>query len=212
MGLFSKKSKNKTKLSALLAELVATFFLTKMVLLTINGNIELATPLAASLTLMLFVYTIGSLSGAHLNPAITIGLLATRKIKSMEAAWYVVAQVIGASLAMLTTALVFGLPEVSTTGIAWQIILGEFIGTFILAWGVYSVASGKAPAAASGITIGGSLLLGIFLASPLSNAVLNPAVALGIGSVSILYVLTPIVASITSMHLYKYIENSKISL
>jgi glycerol uptake facilitator-like aquaporin len=208
MGIF----KQKTKFSRLAAELLGTFFLTKIVLLTLTGNLDVATPIAASLTLMVFVYTVGTMSGAHLNPAITIGLLATKKIKTMEAAWYIVAQVIGACLAMLATFFVFGLPEVSTDGIVWQLILGEFIGTFVLAWGVYSVASGKTTEAASGITIGGSLLLGLMLASPLSNAVLNPAVALGIGSVSLCYILTPIIASLAAMLMYKSLENCKLKV
>lgn len=209
MGFFTKK---KTNLAQLCAELIGTFFLTKMVLLTIGGEISMATPLAASLTLLIFVYTVGSLSGAHLNPAITIGLLSSKKIKPIEAAWYIISQVIGASLALLSVHLVFGLPSISTDGVMWQLALGEFVGTFLLAWGVYSVASEKVSAAASGLTVGGSLLLGILLASPLSNGILNPAVAVGIGSASLVYLLVPILGSITAMLLYKHLEECKIKL
>lgn len=204
--------KQKASLSRIGAELIGTFFLSKMILLSITGNIGLSVPLAAALTLMVFVYTVGPISGAHLNPAITIGLLATKKIKVKEAAWYIIAQIIGATLAMLSMYLVFNLPEVSPDGVVWQIILGEFVGTFALAWTVYAVASKKTTEAASGVTIGGSLLIGILIASPLSNAVLNPVVALAIGSVSTLYLLTPIVASICAMLLYKHLESCEIEI
>ena len=210
MGFFSKP---KLKLSRLGAELLGTFFLSLVVLLSLLGEISLSTPIVAALTLMVFVYTVGNLSGAHLNPAITIGLLATKKIKPKEATGYIIVQIIGSILALLFTSVAFqSLPEVSTEGIVWQIILGEFIGTFLLAWGVYAVASGKTTEAGSGVTIGGSLLLGILVASPFSNGVLNPAVALGIQSVSWCYILTPILASITAMLLYKHLDSCKISI
>lgn len=210
MGFFSKP---KLKLSRLGAEFLGTFFLTLTILLSLLGEIALSTPIIAALTLMIFVYTVGALSGAHLNPAITIGLLATKKIKPKEAMGYIIVQIIGSALALILTSLTFqNLPAMSTEGIVWQIILGEFIGTFLLAWGVYAVASDKTTEGASGATIGGSLLLGILIASPFSNAILNPAVALGIQSISTCYIITPIIASITAMLIYRHLDSCKISI
>ena len=81
------------------------------------------------------------------------------------------------------------------------------LGTFWLAIGVAAVVYGKAPGPASGLTIGASLLLGIAMAAPVSNGVLNPAVALGIGSFSAMYVIGPIVGSAIAMVLYRYLAS-----
>jgi glycerol uptake facilitator-like aquaporin len=83
----------------------------------------------------------------------------------------------------------------------------EAFGTFWLAVGVASVVLGKAPAAASGLTIGASLLLGIAVAAPVSNGVLNPAVALGIGSFSVVYLLGPIVGGAIATLLYRFVAS-----
>lgn len=58
----------------LLAEGFGTFILTLTAMFSILGSFDVPTPVLVGLTLMLFVYTIGSLSGAHLNPAVTVGL------------------------------------------------------------------------------------------------------------------------------------------
>ena len=58
------------------------------------------------------------------------------------------------------------------------------------------VVTGRAHEAASGLVIGASLMIGISLAAPISNAVLNPAVAVGIGSVSLAYLAGPLIGAI----------------
>lgn len=199
------------KLSSLVAELIATFTLTFGVLLSLNGQISIATPIIAALILGLFVFTIGSISGAHLNPAITIGLLSTRQITAKKAAGYIIMQILGAIAALLVVKSMFTLPEVVALE-SWKIVLGEFLGTFFLAWGVMSVVKKQNGDSASGLTIGGSLFLGILIASTMSNGVLNPAVALGIGSVSFSYILAPIAGSLAAMLLYNHLVNCDICL
>lgn len=209
MGLFDKK---KTKLSHLAAELIGTFILTKIVLLAIGGYLNGNGPIIGAATLMFLVYTIGPISGSHLNPAITIGLLSTKQIKPAQAAWYIISQMIGASLALLSVFLILGLPQLSADGVLWQLALGEFVGTFVLAWGVYSAITGKTTQSASGLTVGAGLFVGILISSPLSNGVLNPALAVATGSVSLVYLLVPILGSILAMQLSKHLEECKIKL
>jgi len=85
------------------------------------------------------------------------------------------------------------------------VFAAEALGTFVLAAGVAAVVHGKAPGEAAGLTIGGSLLIGISIAARASNGVLNPAVALAIGSLSISYVTAPLVGAAIAMFLYRWI-------
>lgn len=82
----------------LFAELIGTFALTLAVFVSINSHFPVPTPVIAGLTLGIFVYTIGSISGAHINPAVTIGIRTLKKITTKEAVWYIIAQFIGAGL------------------------------------------------------------------------------------------------------------------
>lgn len=190
------------------AELLGTFALALAVGLSLTGKFPVPTPVIAGLTLGICVYTLGAISGTHINPAITIGLLAIGKISIKDAAAYLVAQFAGAGLAYLATGLILGShPPVSAVD-SLPVFGAEALGTFWLAVGVGSVVLGKAPAAAAGLTIGGSLLLGISFAAPISNGVLNPAVALGIGSFSLMYVLGPIVGAAVAMLLYKFVASA----
>ena len=75
----------------------------------------------------------------------------------------------------------------------------ELLGAFFFTFGIAAVVYEKVPASLSGVVVGGSLLLGIFMAAGVSSAVLNPAVALGINSLTPEYVLAPIIGAILGM-------------
>lgn len=187
-----------------IAECLGTCILTLSVLFSLTHTLPVPTPVIAAVTLGIFVYTIGSISGAHLNPAVTIGLWSLGKIPLDESIKYILAQLLGANIALLVgRALVT--PKMLTVFNTPQTGFAELLGTFILGFGVASVVHGKTPADSSGIVIGGSLLLGILLAAGYSNGVLNPAVALGIGSFSYLYFLAPIIGAVLGMQVYRYL-------
>lgn len=189
----------------LAAELVGTFSLALAVGLSIiaGGDSPVVTPVVAGLTLGLFVYTIGSISGSHINPAVTIALAVAKKIETKCAVGYLVAQFVGGYLASLVLA-AHGGTGVSAGGEG--ILIAEAAGTFFLLFGIAAVVCGKVQDAASGLTIGGSLLLGVLVAAGLgSNGVLNPAVAVGIGSVSPAYFAGPVVGAIVAMLVYKFV-------
>jgi len=188
-----------------LAEFLGTFALALAVALSLAGKFPVPTPVIAGLALGVCVYTFGAISGTHINPAITIGLLAIGKIGIKDAAAYIVAQFAGGGLALYVSGVILGSHPPVTAVDNLSVFGGEALGAFWLAVGVASVVLGKAPAAAAGLTIGGSLLLGISFAAPLSNGVLNPAVALGIGSFSLVYVLGPIVGAAIAMLLYRLV-------
>lgn len=194
------------KCRAYLAELIATFTLTLMVSLAVISQSQI-TPMLAALVVGTFIYTIGAISGAHINPAVTIGLASVKKINFKDAAFYIVAQFFGAVLAMFMVKYMTGASVVAPEAVdSLKVGIGEMLGAFILVFGVSSVAQGKNQEGAAGITIGSSLLIGIILASGAGAAgILNPAVAVGIGSVSFMYIIAPIVGGILAAWVYKYL-------
>lgn len=184
-------------LRALLAELLGTFGLTLAVFIGINNPaFPVPVPVIAGLTLGLFVYTIGPISGCHINPAVTIGLLSIGKVRLPDAAGYIVVQFVGAGIALAVGNVFFPTPQEMTGVTAAMPGFAELFGTAIFLFGIASVVLGRVPSNMSGIVIGGSLLLGISLAAHRSAGVLNPAVAFGIGSFTHPYIWGPVVGAI----------------
>ena len=189
-----------------IAEALGTMALTLAVALSLASKFPVATPVLAAVVLGLFVYSIGHISGMQVNPAVTIGLWSIKKIKTNDAVYYILAQCIGAGVASFLVSSTLGLAKLTVSG---DIGIGaaELLGAFFFTFGIASVVYGKTPSLMSGVVVGGSLLLGIAIAAMLgSNGVLNPAVALGIGSFNLMYLLGPILGSILGMQAYKYIH------
>lgn len=189
---------------ALLAEFIGTFALSFMVLVSLNTALPLPTPVLAALTLGTFVYSIGSISGTHINPAVTIGLASIKKIELDDALAYICAQFAGIGLAYLLINLMVEDISILTRESSLAIATAEAIGTFVFTFGIASVVHGKVAEQMSGVVVGASLLIGIMFASIAANGILNPAVALGIGSFSLAYILGPIVGSLAGFNLYHY--------
>lgn len=186
------------------SEALGTFALTLIVGLSLAGSFPVSTPVLAALTLGLFVYSLGHVSGTHVNPAVTIGAWSIKKISNSDALSYIVAQFVGAVVALCVVSSTVGMPALVVSG-NWMVIVAEVIGTFFFTFGIASVIYGKTPSHLSGVVVGGSLLLGITAAALLgSNGVLNPAVALGIGSLNFVYLIAPVVGSVLGMQAYKY--------
>jgi aquaporin Z len=189
-----------------LVEALGTATLTLVVGLSIAGVFPVPTPVLAALTLGLFVYSVGHISGTHINPAVTLGALSIKKISAQDAALYIVAQVIGAGVALVILGRFAPLPEL---GVSASLLTGaaEFLGAFFFTFGIASVIYGRTPSQLSGIVVGGSLLLGIAISAGLgANGVLNPAVAFGIGSLGLMYILGPILGAICGMQAYKHVQ------
>ncbi|MFT7327838.1 MAG: glycerol uptake facilitator-like aquaporin [Crocinitomicaceae bacterium] len=193
----------------LLAEALGTFALVFVVMSAVATS-SLITPLLAGLTLGLMVYFVGHISGTHINPGVTIGAWSIEKISLKEAAGYIVAQFIGAGIAILAiNEFIPGASADITSVVAAAntplVLLAEALGMFFFTFGIASVIYRKTPSNLSGIVIGLSLILGIVFASVGSAGILNPAVAIGLGAFNIMYVLGPIIGSILGMQAYKYL-------
>jgi len=189
----------KRGLSAYLAELVGTFLLVLFVALIVSVYARggISTPefavigLLHAFVLMMLISTLGGVSGAHFNPAVTLGLAAARKIRPGEAVAYVGMQVVGAiagaALAKLALDELPGGPNLGNVSVssllAGKTLLGalcELIGTFALVWAIMGVAvNPRANADWAGWVIGATLGFGVLVFAPLTGAGLNPARSLG---------------------------------
>lgn len=194
------------KLVPLIAELLGTFTLTFVVLSISKSAIGIPyfVAIAAGLTLAIMVLIIGSTSGSHINPAVTFGLWSVKKINSLKAILYIVAQFIGAIFAwkLYTYFIDNAIPSIGSKKFDWKIFIAEMIGTLIFTFGLSAAIYLRYEGGKLATTIGGSLILGIFVASAISNGVLNPAVALGIQSWGTEYFVAPLVGGFVGVNLY----------
>lgn len=188
---------------AFLAELIGTFALTFLVGMSLNSAVPVVTPFVAALTLGVFVYTLGPVSGAQFNPAVTIALLAVKKMKVREAVSYIFMQFFGAVLAMVLVQYLSGVNyELIVNDNSFKTLIAEALGAFVLMFGISAVVYSKVEDNVSGLLIGGSLLVGVLAAAGVSNGVLNPAVALGVGSFSVVYLIAPILGAICAVKVF----------
>lgn len=196
-------------LPVLLAEFLGTFTLCLVVALSVVSEYPVATPVLAGLVLALFVYTIGSLSGCHINPAVTIGLWSIKKIQGHLALKYIAAQLLAAMLVLFIVdfAGMGGEPVPFTPNIGY---LFEFLGMAIFTFGIAAMVSGTGKEIISGAVVGGSLLLGISI-SVLGGGlgILNPAVAVSLSVFNIGYLLAEILGGILGFQIYIYLTTKK---
>jgi aquaporin Z len=186
-------------LFASLAELTGTFFLT-LAALTVAPPV---TPYAVGLTLLVFVYAIGSISGCHINPAVTIGLVASKRFPVIEGIIYIVAQIAGALLARFIAG--FGLVGELSEDYNAGSVSSEFIGFGILMLVVAATTENRVAKAGSGIAVGGALLAGLLL----SNGILNPAVAIAMGEAGSPAVYMTVISAVVFALLFSLFEGAK---
>lgn len=183
---------------ASIAELIGTFLLAGAV---IAGQGQ---PIIIMFALVGIVLTIGALSGAHVNPLLTIGAWVTRKISGVRALSYVIAQALGAVLALVVlTAFVQNAPAASEQaamlgqgaaelfkagaipqGKEWAILFAELLGSTIFAFAVASAYHAKEKIAAA-ITVGFGLFVALIISGSAAvlvggGTIVNPAVAIAL--------------------------------
>jgi MIP family channel proteins len=229
-GLYGSQIDASHIVGAAIAELVGTFILVFGGTAVAVGAIlarptagaaydSLAIALAFGLALAAVVAAIGHVSGAHVNPAVTLGMAAAKKFPWSYVPIYVGAQLVGAVLAALATWLTFGGPARSEAKLAGtypaqgvgdlQAFIVEILITFILVFVVMAVATDdRAPAAIAPIAVGFALAVGVFIAGPVTGGSVNPARSLGpmlvAGDLTSvwLYILGPIIGGVLGALLY----------
>ncbi len=151
---------------------------------------SLAVPAAGGLALAIAVASLGHISGAHLNPAVTLGLAINRRFPWAYAPGYLIAQFTGATAAAAVTWGLYGNQAraiarlgtpVPAAGVsAGRVLAAEAIVTFVLVLVVVAVATDtRVPRGVAATAIGAALAVAIVIAGPVSGAGVNPARAIG---------------------------------
>ena len=147
--------------------------------------------LAFGLSVLAMVYTIGNISGCHINPAITISMLIGRKIGARDAAFYIVFQCIGGIIgAGILYAIAIGNPSYSliTIGLGANTFstyslasafIAEIVLTFIFVLVVHGSTHERVPKGFAGLSIGLTLVMIHLVGIPITGTSVNPARSLG---------------------------------
>jgi aquaporin Z len=173
------------------AEFLGTYFLVfagvgAMVAdeVTGGGVTHVGVALSFGLVVLAMIYAFGDVSGAHLNPAVSIGFWLARRFETRELPGYLVAQVLGALAAAYTLRFLFPTSEslgtTAPSGGAWQSFLIEVMLTSMLMLVILAVSIGsKEKGTMAGIAVGGTIALEALFAGPISGASMNPARSIG---------------------------------
>lgn len=207
---------------ALVAEFVGTFALIFIGAGAgvLSGSL-VAVALAHGLVIVGFAYAYGHISGTHINPAVTIGLLVGKQIDAMTAVGYIVAQLLGGIVAGFALSFVLGGADsglgatVLADGVSpLQGLVVETILTFFLVNTIYNAAVSGKGGNMAGLAIGMTLVFSILMGGPLTGASLNPARTLGPAIASgnfadvWVYLVGPILGGVLAALLYQNVLKS----
>jgi aquaporin Z len=174
---------------------------------TSNGAItHVGIALTFGLIILAMIYTFGDISGAHFNPAVTIGFWAARRLPGRDVGPYIISQCLGAILGSGILRLLF--PENKLLGATMpagsepQSFIFELLLTFFLMLTILNVSTGaKEKGITAGIAVGSVIALEAMFAGPICGASMNPARSLAPALVSLhlehlwLYIVAPILGA-----------------
>ncbi len=212
---------NKKHISAFLAEFFGVGILT-MLFLTVQRStigVPFFIAIAVGLVVIVLMFALINVSGAHFNPALTVALWTARKVSTIRAVAYIVAQLLGGWVAYYLFTYLTGKSFAPIGGhYTAKILLSESFGAFILGF-IWSSAMFQKLSTAVRASVGGvAFLLGILAASVAAIGIVNPAVALGARAwVWGTYVLGPVLGAVIGVNLYGLLfapskENSQTNL
>jgi aquaporin Z len=187
--------------------------------------------LAFGFALLAMVYVIGPVSGSHINPAVTLGFLLSRKITAVEAVWYWVSQLVGAAIGGLLLYIVTEGGDLDKTGVfaanGWghqigspfglgSVIVVEIVFTSILVFVVLSTTRADFPAGFGGLAAGITLAMIHLATIPVDNTSVNPARSFGAAIFSgtdalgqlWAFILWPLVGGVLGVGLWKVVHTT----
>jgi len=181
-----------------------------------------ATSLAFGLVIVAMAYSIGNVSGCHINPAVSLSMYMTKQITLKEFAFYVISQILGAILGAATLGFILGsYKTLGTNGYADGKLLVAFITevilTFIFITAILGVTSKKENGHTVGIVIGLTLVLVHLLGISITGTSVNPARSIGpalfVGGEALkqlwVFILAPLVGATIASLFYKYVLAEK---
>ena len=212
------------KLRPCIAEFIGTFALIFIGIGAIKtaGHDVLAVALAHGLTIAAFVSATMHISGGHLNPAVTFGLVCGGHMKVPDAIRYWIAQLLGGTAAALICLSLFdrdvvvtGTPQLASGLSGAQGILVEAIMTFFLVFVVHGTGVDERGRRVAGLAIGSTVTLDILFGGPLTGAAMNPArvfgpaIAAGFWKAHYVYWLGPLLGGAAAGFIYSvFIEKN----
>ena len=187
-----------------------------------NGTGYLLTALAFGLVIVAMAYSIGNISGCHINPAVSIAMLVSKKMSVKDFVGYVVAQfagaVAGAALLMAFVGKDSGLGANGLyDGNVWLSLLIEVILTFVFVIAILGVTSKEGNSAVAGLVIGLSLTLVHILGIAFTGTSVNPARSFGpallVGGDALanvwVFIVAPLVGGVLAALVYKFLSSEK---
>jgi glycerol uptake facilitator protein len=189
--------------------------------------------LAFAFAIAAMVYTIGHISGCHINPAVTLSFAVTRRIPWNEAGVYILGQLLGAFVGALFIGVCYGFTNAATIGYGATnfsdantgylvATAAETIGTFFLLLVIMGTAvDGRAPAGWAGLIISLAVAADIFAFGPITNVALNPFRALAPAVLQVVfggtynlahlvvYFIGPIVGGILGVVVYDFMTRAR---
>ncbi|GLJ52357.1 hypothetical protein SUGI_1113790 [Cryptomeria japonica] len=163
------------------------------------------------LVIMALVYTVGHISGAHINPAISLALSSVGKLSLQELPIYIICQIVGATAAAAALNLIITNVSINVAvnvpvGNPWASLVVEIIITFILSTVIFATATDpKAPGEMVGIAVCGVAACNALFAGPLSGCSMNPARSLGPALIALnfnglwVYILGPVFGALCEL-------------
>lgn len=174
------------------------------------------------LIVLAMIYALGDISGAHINPAVSIAFIAAGRIKSGEVALYILFQFAGAFLASLSLKWMF--PQIENLGVTvpagsdMQSFILETILTFFLMFVIMNVSTGeKEKGITAGIAVASVVGLEAMFAGPICGASMNPARSLAPALVSgnmdyikcqWIYIMAPVLGALLAVFAYNFIKSN----
>src|SRR5437870_824065 len=201
-----------------IAELMGTFVLVMTLRCTgIGPGRGVRAPLAIGAALMVMVFAGGHISGAHYNPAVTLGVLIRGKVNVTDVVPYWLAQLAGSAIAALIVSKILraGVSVTPITPHVGPALLAEFLFTFALVYVVLNAATAEGTSGNSfyGLAIGMTVMTGAFAVGDISGGAFNPAVALGICILGLsswgnlwIYLLANFVAAVVAAAVFNLIN------
>ncbi len=197
----------------------------------VTGGDIVATSLAFGLSIVAMAYVIGNISGCHVNPAVSLAMLLSKKMSVKDFVWYVVAQVFGAIFGIALLKIILFATSIGTESLGangyevfsaynitmWAALLVEVILTFVFIYTILGVTSDEKNGSVAGLVIGLTLtfvhLIGINLTGTSVNPARSIAPAIFIGGETLkqvwVFIVGPFVGAALAAGVFRFLNREE---